>query len=613
MLLQRKKSVPMRMKILFLCMALALFALLTQTILYSRTSSTLIYKQAKEENQRLLGNILNEIETYADTIESNMLNMYNEGTFMQDLRQNVPLEELQNKWYRLAYEVGTGNFNTSDGVVAFYLYTDEHEIISTYRRATTPKHNYPVDIYDGSQENNADTVKAYIESDNAEMLISSYYNAYRETDIVRFVVKLYQSGSISNMVGYAVCDVDSKVLRYLMNKYTAGYGAYIWIQPQGDRAITATGNLETEDMQYCEEMCEQIERMQIGTERVLEQEGKVFFRSAEGNHKVEVYALMMQSLLEKNQKILMRNLMVISAVMCVAAVILSLLISRGLTKKLESMTEIVTRIKGGETRLRMKELGRDEIGELGQTINEMLDQIEGLIAKEYEAKLMINKAEYKALQAQINPHFLYNTLDTMSSIAEIQDCHEVSALSQSLSNIFHYCLDMKHPFSTVSKEIVHLKNYIYVMDVRMRGEIKYLFEIDDEVLQDTLPRISIQPLVENAINHGLKNARGEKYVKIRASKKQENLWIEVEDNGIGIEKEQMEELLKEPQNLKDSQNANGKDSIGLQNIHLRMKMLYGENYGLELESEEGKGTKVTLKIPRKTMNEVEVWNVNIKS
>lgn len=603
----QRKSFPMRLKIMVLCMALALSALLLQTILYSRTSSNLIYQQAKEENQRLLGNILNEIETYADTIECNMLNMYNEGEFMRDLRQNIAIEQLQKKWYRLAYDVGTGNFNTSDGVVAFYLYTDEHEIISTYRRATTPKHNYPVDIYDGTQENNAQKVKEYIESENAEMLISSYYNAHRETDIVRFVVKFYQSGSISNMVGYAVCDVDSKVLRYLMNKYTAGYGAYIWIQPGGDRAITETGNLETEDMRYWEDMCNKIAQEQIGTEQVLEQDGKVFFRSGEGSHNIEAYALMMQSLLEINQKALIRNLMVIAAIMCVASMILSLFISRGLTKKLEKMTETVKRIKGGETRLRMENLGKDEIGELGLTINEMLDQIEGLIAKEYEAKLMINKAEYKALQAQINPHFLYNTLDTMSSIAEIQDCHEVSALSQSLSNIFHYCLDMKHPFSTVSKEIVHLKNYIYVMDVRMRGEIRYFFEIDDKILQDTLPRISIQPLVENAINHGLKNARGEKYVMIRAFQKQDELWIEVEDNGIGIDKKQIGELLTNPKEV------NGKDSIGLWNIHLRMKMLYGENYGLTLESEEGKGTKVTLKIPRKTMNEVELWNVNIKS
>lgn len=292
----------MRIKIMILCMTLALSAVLLQTLFYLRTSSSLIYQQAKDEHQRILGNMLNEVETYADTIENSMLNIYNEGSFMQDLRQNVSLEKLQQKWYRLAFEVGTNNFNTSDGVVAFYLYTDEHEIISTYRRATTPKHNYPVDIYDETQETNAEIVKAYIESDSAEMLISSYYNIYRQTDIARFVVKFYQTGSISNLVGYAICDVDSKVLRYLMNKYTAGYGSYVWLQPLGDRAITATGSLEEEEMQYCKEMNSQIEKAKIGEEKVLELDGKVFFRSDEGDHNIEAYALMMQSLLKTNQR-----------------------------------------------------------------------------------------------------------------------------------------------------------------------------------------------------------------------------------------------------------------------------------------------------------------------
>ncbi len=107
----------------------------------------------------------------------------------------------------------------------------------------------------------------------------------------------------------------------------------------------------------------------------------------------------------------------------------------------------------------------------------MLDEMDKLLRREYETKLLLNRAEYKALQAQINPHFLYNTLDTMSSIAEIQNCRQVSSLSQSLSNIFRYSLNMKNPLSTVAKEIVHLKNYIYVMNVRMMDNVEYLLTL----------------------------------------------------------------------------------------------------------------------------------------
>lgn len=592
----KRKSMRMRGKILMLCVGISLSALILQTVLYFRTSSTLIYKEAKEENLRLMENMQNEIESYAKSVESGLLRLYNQSEFISDLRKGISVDMLRKKWNRLAFNTASENFDTSLGVLALYLYTADNQIISTYRRAVTPKHTYPTDIYNGTQNTNAKIVKDYVASDNTVMLVSSYYNIYRQKDVARFAIKLYHNREV---IGYVVCDVDEKVLRYLMKKYTAGGESYVWIQPAGDRAITATGELSDEDRAYYDSAAEQIMTEMNGTEQIMEQENRVFFRVQQDKYNIGSYALMPQSLLEKNQRTLTEYLIMIGIAMSTAAVFFSFPISHSLTRQLERMTDTMERIKGGETELRMNNLSDDEIGELGSTFNEMLDRIEGLIAREYEAKLMVNRAEYKALQAQINPHFLYNTLDTMSSIAEISDCREISALSQSLSNIFRYSLDMKNPFSTVAKEIAHLKNYIYVMNVRMQGKVSYLFEVEEDVLQDTLPRISIQPLVENAINHGLKNARGEKKVRICAFKHQDNLRIIVEDNGVGISSQRMKELLK----ISTEQET----SIGLSNIHSRMKMLYGEEYGLTIESEEGKGTKVFLNIPRRTMDEVELW------
>ena len=236
-------------------------------------------------------------------------------------------------------------------------------------------------------------------------------------------------------------------------------------------------------------------------------------------------------------------------------------VSRLLSRPLEEMTKTVKRIQSGETQLRMENLRNDEVGELGKSFNNMLDQIEKLIADEYENKMSLNYARYQALQAQINPHFLYNTLDTM-----------VSNLCQSLAGLFRYSLDMKNPLSTVSGELVHLKNYIYVMNVRMQNQVEYEFHIDDNVLQDTLPRISIQPLVENALNHGLKNQKG-KNEKIR-------------------------ELFSEDPGEKQKNR-----SIGIFNIHKRMQYLYGESNGVKIKSEPEKGTVVFLEIPRKIQGE----------
>jgi sensor histidine kinase YesM len=189
----------------------------------------------------------------------------------------------------------------------------------------------------------------------------------------------------------------------------------------------------------------------------------------------------------------------------------------------------------------------------------------------------------------------------MSSISSIQNCEIVSSLCQSLSSIFRYSLDMKHPYSTVGKEINHLKNYIFVMNVRMREEVRYSFHVEEKVLQDSIPRISMQPLVENALNHGLKNKHGEKWVRISAQEKDNILEISVQDNGVGMDAAEINRRLKE----NDKDRVEGGTSIGIYNINARMKMLYGESYGVWVESAYGEGTRVILRIPRMKLEELE--------
>lgn len=174
-------------------------------------------------------------------------------------------------------------------------------------------------------------------------------------------------------------------------------------------------------------------------------------------------------------------------------------------------------------------------------------------------------------------------------------------LSQSLSNIFRYSLNMKEPFSTVAKEITHLKNYSYVMNVRMRDNVKYVYQIDDSALKDRLPRISIQPLVENALNHGLRNKRGEKMIRIEIKGEGGILNICVSDNGVGMEPEKLNKELAQ----NDLQYVEEGNSIGLHNINARIKMLYGEEYGIHIESAAGEGTSVYVTLPEEKEDECE--------
>ncbi|WP_242993437.1 sensor histidine kinase [Lachnotalea glycerini] len=593
----------MRTKILLFCLGSTLCALIIQTILFKDASSKLIYNQAKEESNHSLQYMQNEIYTFIKSMESRLINIYSEEEFEQSLKSKMSINDLRQDNHRLAYDFVTKNFETSKGVVALYIYNINNEIISTYRRAVTPKHNYPTDIYEDIEQYNSQKVLDYISSDDTTMLISSYYNRYRETDMIRFVLKIYDNTNLNSKIGYIVCDVDSKVLKNIMVKYCDQKEMFMWLQPMGDRQILSVGTLEDFDQNYYESNIEQIQAGEMKDKTDLVEGQHVLFLVEQDKYNLSAYSMMPQDLLKQNQKVLTQNLIVIGFTMSILITLSSILFSGGLTKRLELLTQTIAKIKLGNTHQRVEDSKNDEIGKLGHDFNEMLDKIEYFIGHEYETKLLLNKAEYKTLQSQINPHFLYNTLDTMSSIASIQNCAVVSNLCQSLSNIFRYSLDMKHSYSTVAKEFIHLKNYIYVMNVRMVDEVEYRFDISDEVLQDSIPRISIQPLVENALNHGLRNKRGIKKIEVNALELDGKLQITVKDNGVGMDAEEMNAKLAK--NSKDAVESGS--SIGLYNINARMKMLYGEEYGLHIESDIHHGTSVYLTIPRVKVEEVETW------
>lgn len=581
----------LRTKIFIMVLGCVLAALIIQTCLFQNLSSKLIYEQAKEESEQSMQSMQNEIYGLIKGIENNLIEIYMDDELLQSLRKKETIKELQSKFYRKAYDIATDEFETGDDVVSFYLYTMDHQVISTYRRAVTPKHNYASDIYSDPEYTNAEIVKKYVELDNPVMLVSSYYNEYRNKNILRFVMKLYNESNLQDKIGYVVCDVDTKNLEKIMDKYRIDRTAFMWLQPTEDRPIDTLGDLDAEQTKEYNALEKSIA---CGKKAENETNSKQeFFRIDQQHYNLTAYSMMPQKVLRQNQRNLTINLLAIALLMICVSMIITGFISSGLTRPLELLMNTIQKIGNGNVQLRAKIVKEDEIGELAQQFNEMLDQMEELKQKEYQTKQLLNRAEYKALQAQVNPHFLYNTLDTMASIAEIRNCPEVSHMSQSLALIFRYSLNMKDPFSTVENEIVHLKNYIYVMDMRMHDNIQYTFDVDEMTLKSKLPRLSLQPIVENAINHGLRNKRGKKKIGIQIKREQMDLVICIEDNGIGLDTSAINESLRKNE-LDFVEKGN---SIGLHNINARLKMLYGNQYGMHLESMLGEGTKVFMILP----------------
>lgn len=584
----RLPRVNMYIKILLLCTSSILAALLLFAALFSYSSAGTIYEQSKTTSIQLLQRLQDNLSSQIMDIESKLISLYNETGLMDDLTAHLDHARMKNRHFRQAYTLAQ-KFDAQDGVVALYIYDDFDRIISSYRHASTPMYRYPEDPISQQSDANAKPVRQFLREEGGTMLISSYYNENRQMDMIRFAVNIFSQDGTHNQVGAVICDIDSAVFAASLEQYSTVESSYLWLQPAGDRPAVHIGSDSGGQAGAIMEA--------ISDGRTAEQlsevvKGQVLFCLPVPPYNLTLYSLMPPTQLIENQRALIRSLQVIAIFMIVIFAVISIFVARGITRPLAKLTGTMRRIQSGETQLRVGPLGNNEIGELGSTFNQMLDQVETLLVQEYQMKLSLQQAQFDVLQAQINPHFLYNTLETMSSIAQIQGCMPVSSLSESLANIFRYTLDIR-AFSTLEKELIHLKNYIYVMDVRMHNSVRYDFEIDDGLLACRLPRLTLQPLVENAVLHGVRGVKHEKIIRIRAARDGEALAITVQDNGLGMDTAQINARLSADARTELEKGR----SIGLVNINARIRMTYGDGFGVTVESEPGQGTAVTVRLP----------------
>lgn len=237
----------------------------------------------------------------------------------------------------------------------------------------------------------------------------------------------------------------------------------------------------------------------------------------------------------------------------------------------------------------------DEIGHLAGNFNSMLERIENLKEQVVEEQEDKRRYELQALQAQINPHFLYNTLDSIIWMAETQDSNIV-AMTEALAKLFRISLNKGNEEILLKKEIEHVKNYLIIQSMRYADKFTFEICVEPEVEKCRIIKLILQPIVENCIYHGIKKKRGSGHIRIRAFREECNLIIKVEDDGCGISQEMCRKMLSyevEPENISGS-------GIGVKNVNERIQLRFGKEYGLSYQSEEGKGTTVTYLLPYST-------------
>lgn len=272
-------------------------------------------------------------------------------------------------------------------------------------------------------------------------------------------------------------------------------------------------------------------------------------------------------------------------------ILASLFISAKISQPIKRLEKQMKRVENGDFDIDLEVKGEDEVKRLSKTFNLMVARIRQLMSQiisEQEAK---RKSEFKALQAQINPHFLYNTLDSIVWMNENQNYEGVSIMVSALAKFFRVSISKGHEIINVSDEIDHATSYLIIQKIRYKDKFDFIIEAQPAVLSKKTLKLILQPIIENAIYHGIGHIQEKGEIKITVAIQENKIIYRVSDNGYGIKPEVLKSILsQEPKSAHSS-------GVGLKNVNERIKLCYGSEYGIEIESELDVGTTVIIRIP----------------
>ena len=270
-------------------------------------------------------------------------------------------------------------------------------------------------------------------------------------------------------------------------------------------------------------------------------------------------------------------------------------LNRSINDPIYRMKTMASRIAQGDLSIRVEKPEISELDELTDSLNTMVEKLGKLIEQNIQKQQNLQKAEMKALQAQIAPHFMYNTLDTILSLAEDGQNENVVTTTLALSNFFRLSLNKGRDWVSVAEEKSHVESYLAIQKMRYGAILEYEIDIAEDILQESMLKIVLQPLVENAIYHGIKKTRRGGLIKLTGKSQDKCLVFTVEDNGLGMDEG---ELARLRENLSHYDVSSPGMGFGLYNVFKRIELYYEVDNGLMVESEYNKGCKVTLQLPK---------------
>lgn len=569
--------------IYFTVTALAAGLLITFS-LYQRLSGQ-VTAMVQDENQRLIGQVARSVESYLRTIMKLSDSLYYGAVKNADLSSESVGSELT-----LLYD------NNKDNVDNIALFSEDGMLVEAVPAARL-KPNLDVTGEPWFRDALEKTENQHFSLPHVQYIFDNNENQYRWVISLSRAVEL--TSGTSTAQGILLVDISYSSLEQLFDGVTAGKGGYVYL-------ISSDGELLYHP------------KMQLIDSGRMQENNVAAAAYKDGNHMEEfdgssrfvtiksigytgwkVVGVTPENVVTLNTiKTRLFIVFIIALILFILALINSYISSR-ITNPIKELEKSVGILEEGNLDVPVYAGGSYEIQHLGKSIGDMAAQIRLLmkdIVTEHEAK---RKQEFDTLQSQINPHFLYNTLDIIVWMIENEQKAEAVKAVTALARFFRISLSKGKSIITVRDELEHVRNYLMIQHMRFKNKFTYEIQAEDGVLELASLKLMLQPLVENAIYHGMEFMDGDGEILLKVWKEEGDLYFSVIDNGLGMTEEQVGNLFTGASHV-DSKRGSG---IGVKNVNERIKLYFGEKYGLSIESEPDEGTMVKIHLPVVTYSE----------
>lgn len=583
-------NLSIQRKLLYCALAITLVVLLSASISLYVAASRIVMAQTEKQSAGVIKELSVNLDHYFEMVENSFDYIANNNTVQEELKSDTPYCSDGGQYYSYFSRAGQIRRLLLQGYTSVYMNDIE---LYGYNGADHL-------LYNGEQILLSDKEILHEKAEEANGRCV-YYNASEGTGLI-YIAKQIKDSLTMEPLGILQASIKVSYLKKMTKSAQSSLMAELFLLDDNNKIILNS-------MEY---RADKLADQYVGTSgsfvtKINSQTYNCVYQKSSDTGFLLVGMIPM-SFLQSTARELQKTAVILLAISVILCVVLTSVLAKGIAGPIERTSNAMKKFAGGDFTVRLPEGRTDEIGAMNSVFNHTIEEIETLLKKVVEMETVNKDIEFQALQAQINPHFLYNVLDTINWMArkkgEENICHMVTAVS----SLMRASISNKKSIVSIREEMKYVQDYLYIQETRYGDKFTSYLEIDEELNDIPIPKMTVQTLVENAVVHGVENATWDCFLSVTGELVGETAVIKVKDDGVGIPADRLASLLNPETEQKESRERDGRThtSLGVYAVRKRLDYIYDGEARMSITSEEGKGTEVILEIPLKEVRRVVI-------